>query len=93
MEIQMHARCWHCAATIITPCPDCVLAVRVDPQTNRLVGHVHEDGWCTPVTPTPEEQARSVKKPVCDGCASRWGARTTTAERHRVHAQAEGLYT
>ncbi|MFI8462029.1 hypothetical protein [Kitasatospora sp. NPDC085464] len=93
MEIQLHTRCWHCGAKIITPCADCVLAVRIDPQTNRLVGHVHEDGRCTPVTPTAEEDARAVRKAICDGCATAWGAPDTIAERHRAHLRAEGLFT
>ena len=63
--------CANCGARF-TACPQCVCAVRIDPQTGFPPDVRVIDGKAVHnPSPDPEAVQRSEKRPVCDNCVRR----------------------
>ena len=90
-ELAMTYVCWACRELSIG-CPDCVVSVLVDPETELPPDIARVNGKAETVTPTPEAVARALPQPICDDCvmlrnvihsrATQW---RTGADRHRTH--------
>lgn len=80
MALSFH--CYACGS-LATACPDCVVTVRVDPQTGLPPDVELRGGKPASIEPVPGAVARSTKEPICDACASRAGWAESAAQRHQ----------
>jgi hypothetical protein len=73
--------CWTCKKATMA-CPNCVMGLPIDPETN-LPPDVEWDGTgYRKITPDPDAVRRAVKHPVCDACANKAGFPGTAEDRH-----------
>ncbi|MEV6774417.1 hypothetical protein AB0N05_37850 [Nocardia sp. NPDC051030] len=85
-HVLLIAMCWNCGRTVLA-CPNCVTSIPIDPHTG-LPPEVRrtDDGGYVHQEADPAARARSIREPLCDGCARLNGTHIETWEqRHRRH--------
>jgi len=73
--------CWTCGKSSVA-CPNCVIGLPIDPETNLPPDLVREGNDFRKIEPDPSAVRRAIKHPICDGCANKAGFQGTAEDRH-----------